>query len=209
MRKEHAAVINGNFVYVMGGYDGVQSVFLNCCEIYNIQNNEWNYFAPMNISKCAFSASVVNKNYIYTFGGYDGASRLDAIERYNIADESWELITIKLKFPLSNCACFTPEKSKVVLFGGGFSSGFSPYVEQIDIETQEWKSLPIMTEGRDLRNKVVFIDEHAYAVGGLNNKVEKLNFFKKQWFPLPDYPITNNLDSWSCALTYIPKVQQL
>jgi hypothetical protein len=83
---------------------------------------------------------------------------------------------IKLKFPLSNCACFCPEKSKVVLFGGGFSSGFSPYVEQVDVETCEWKSLPIMTEGRDLRNKVVFLDDSAYAVGGLNYKAEKFNF---------------------------------
>ena len=72
MRKEHAAVINGPYVYVMGGYDGVQNIFLNCCEMYNIQKNEWKYFAPMNISKCAFSATVVNKEYIYTFGGYDG-----------------------------------------------------------------------------------------------------------------------------------------
>ena len=72
MRKEHAAVINGSFVYVMGGYDGVQNIFLNCCEMYNIQKNEWKYFAPMNISKCAFSATVVNKEYVYTFGGYDG-----------------------------------------------------------------------------------------------------------------------------------------
>ena len=60
MRKEHAAVINENTVYVMGGYDGVQNIFLNCCELYNIQKNEWTYFAPMNISKCAFSATVVN-----------------------------------------------------------------------------------------------------------------------------------------------------
>jgi hypothetical protein len=110
-----------------------------------------------------------------------------------------------LKFPLSNCACFSPEKNKVVLFGGGFSSGFSPYVEQIDVESQEWKSLPIMTEGRDLRNKVVYIDDYAYAVGGLNQKVEKLNYFKRQWTPLNDYPIGDNLDSWSCALTFIPK----
>lgn len=72
MRKEHAAVINGPIVYVMGGYDGVQNIFLNCCEMYNITKNEWKYFAPMNISKCAFSATVVNKEYIYTFGGYDG-----------------------------------------------------------------------------------------------------------------------------------------
>lgn len=72
MRKEHAAVINDSIVYVMGGYDGVQNTFLNSCEVYNIAKNEWTYFAPMNISKCAFSACVVNKKFIYTFGGYDG-----------------------------------------------------------------------------------------------------------------------------------------
>ena len=72
MRKEHAAVINDHLVYVMGGYDGVQNQFLNSCEVYNTQTNDWKFFAPMNISKCAFSATVVNKKYIYTFGGYDG-----------------------------------------------------------------------------------------------------------------------------------------
>ena len=30
-----------------------------------------------------------------------------------------------------------------------------------------------MTEGRDLRNKVVFVEDGAYAVGGLNFKAEK------------------------------------
>ena len=205
MRKEHAAVINEHLVYVMGGYDGVQNIFLNSCEVYNIQNNEWRYFAPMNISKCAFSATVVNKKYIYTFGGYDGQNRLEAIERFTIVDASWELLKVKLKFPLSNCACFCPEKNKVVLFGGGFSSGFSPYVEQIDVEACEWKALPIMAEGRDLRNKVVFADEHAFAVGGLNSKAEKFNFSKRNWTQLQDYPIADNLDSWACALTFIPK----
>lgn len=33
-----------------------------------------------------------------------------------------------------------------------------------------------MAEGRDLRNKVVFIEDYAYAVGGLNSKAEKLNY---------------------------------
>ena len=205
MRKEHAAVINENLVYVMGGYDGVQNMFLNSCEVYNINSNEWKYFAPMNISKCAFSATVVNKKYIYTFGGYDGSNRLDAIERYHINETSWELLKVKLKFALSNCACFCPEKNKVVLFGGGFSSGFSSYVEQIDVETAEWKSLPVMAEGRDLRNKVVFIDDHSYAVGGLNSKAEKFNFPKRQWTQLSDYPLVDNLDSWACALTFVPK----
>ena len=54
--------------------------------------------------------------------------------------------------------------------------------------------MPIMAEGRDLRNKVVFIDDNAYAVGGLNSKAEKFN-----------YPIADNLDSWACALIFNPK----
>lgn len=41
-----------------------------------------------------------------------------------------------------------------------------------------------MAEGRDLRNKVVFADDHAYAVGGLNSKAEKFNYSKKQWIQL-------------------------
>jgi hypothetical protein len=39
------------------------------------------------------------------------------------------MLKVKLKFALSNCACYCPEPDKVVVFGGGFSSGFSPYVE--------------------------------------------------------------------------------
>mmetsp|Transcript_38766 Transcript_38766/g.28655 ORF Transcript_38766/g.28655 Transcript_38766/m.28655 type:complete len:86 (-) Transcript_38766:578-835(-) len=85
----------------------------------------------MNISKCAFSACVIDRRFIYTFGGFDGQNRLDAIERYVMGDGTWELLNVSLKFPLSNCACFCPgiDSNKVVLFGGGFFSGFSPYVE--------------------------------------------------------------------------------
>ncbi len=62
-----------------------------------------------------------------------------------------------------------------------------------------------MNEGRDLRNKVCFIDDHAYAVGGLNSKAEKFNYKEKRWVPLTEYPLSDNLDSWACALTYIPQ----
>lgn len=205
MRKEHAAVIADHNVYVMGGYDGVQNVFLNCCEVYNVKKDEWRFFASMNISKCAFSATVVNNRFIYTFGGYDGQNRLDAIERYSITDGDWLLLKIRLKLPLSNCACFCPEPDKVTVFGGGFSSGFSPYVEQIDIKTGIWKTLPVMNEGRDLRNKVCFIDDYAYAVGGLNSKAEKFSYKEKKWIPIPEYPLSDNLDSWASALCYIPQ----
>ena len=62
-----------------------------------------------------------------------------------------------------------------------------------------------MNEGRDLRNKVCFIDENAYAVGGLNSKAERFNYKDKKWIPIPEYPLSDNLDSWACAMTYIPQ----
>lgn len=95
--------------------------------------------------------------------------------------------------------------NKVVIFGGGFSSGFSHFVEMVDVETGEWKSLPKMREGRDLRNKVVYVDGSAYAIGGLNRKCERLNLMKKRWIPIDDYVINDNLDSWSCALMFTPQ----
>jgi hypothetical protein len=62
-----------------------------------------------------------------------------------------------------------------------------------------------MNEGRDLRNKVCFVDEHAFAVGGLNSKAEKFNHKEKKWVALTEYPLSDNLDSWACSLTYIPQ----
>ena len=62
-----------------------------------------------------------------------------------------------------------------------------------------------MNEGRDLRNKVCFVDDHAFAVGGLNSKAEKFNHKEKRWIPLSEYPLSDNLDSWACSLTYIPQ----
>lgn len=91
-----------------------------------------------------------------------------------------------------------------MIFGGGFSSGFSHFVEMIDVKSGEWKSLPKMKEGRDLRNKVVFCDGYAYAIGGLNCKCEKIGISKKRWAPIDDYVINDNLDSWSCSLMFTP-----
>lgn len=202
LRKEHAAVSTGWQVFVIGGYDGASSVFLKTCEAYSVEKDTWEEISPMVVGKCAFSATVVNKKNIFTFGGYDGTKRLDGIEKYEIETDKWRLLQQKLLFPLSNCACFSPAVSKVVILGGGFSSGFSLQVKMIDIETGKWTTLPQMTEGRDLRNKVVYYKDFAYAVGGYNFGAEKLSLQKKEWMALPSYLMNDNLDSWSCALTF-------
>ena len=55
-----------------------------------------------------------------------------------------------------------------------------------------------------MRNKVCFIDDFAYAVGGLNSKAEKFSYKEKKWISIPEYPLSDNLDSWASALCYVP-----
>jgi len=71
---------------------------------------------------------------------------------------------------------------------------------------QQWESLPIMSEGRDLRNKVCYVEGHAYAMGGLNSKAEKLTYSEKKWVEVPCYPLSDNLDSWASCLLFTPKL---
>ena len=86
-----------------------------------------------------------------------------------------------LQFPLSNCACFSNSAKKVIILGGGFSSGFSLDVQEIDIETGARRRLDMMTEGRDLRNKIVVFNNKAFCVGGYNFKAEALDLRTESW----------------------------
>jgi hypothetical protein len=63
-----------------------------------------------------------------------------------------------------------------------------------------------MSEGRDLRNKVCYVDGHAYAMGGLNSKAERLVYSEKKWADVQCYPLSDNLDSWASCMLYTPKL---
>jgi hypothetical protein len=67
-----------------------------------------------------------------------------------------------------------------------------------------------MSCGRDLRNKIVYYGGFIYAVGGNNCSGEKFDLANKKWIEIRSYQhlTMNNLDSWSCALTYEPKIPQ-
>lgn len=202
IRKEHAAVSLNGFVYAMGGYDGVNSCFLSACERYDIAKDEWKCISPMHIARCAFSATSVNNHYIFIFGGYDGVQRLASIEKYEPDRDIWTVLDVSLRFPLSNCACFSPKWNQILVLGGGFSNGFSFQVECLDISRSSWKSFSKMSEGRDLRNKIAYYENQAYCIGGYNSKAEKLDLNTEEWIQLPNYIINDNLDAWSSALIY-------
>jgi hypothetical protein len=93
-----------NMVYALGGYNSNSKEMLNMCESYNIDTDEWKQISKMNIAKCAFAAAQSRENYIFTFGGFDGAKRLNIIERYDIKENKWAVMEVKMRTALSNSA---------------------------------------------------------------------------------------------------------
>ena len=61
IKKEHTSIAIKDKVYVLGGYDGERSQFLNECEIYDVTTDTWTMAAPMKRAKCAFAATKVNE----------------------------------------------------------------------------------------------------------------------------------------------------
>lgn len=80
------AVLNGNKVYIIGGYDGHSGT--KDVEVYNIDTDTWEVLddAPFNISA---NSILVKNDIIYLFGDYD---ELNRVVTYNIKTNKWKKI---------------------------------------------------------------------------------------------------------------------
>lgn len=122
--------------------------------------------APMNVAKCAFAATKLGENQIFVCGGYDGQFRVDTMEIYDDRTNLWTLLDCRLPIKLSNSACSSVHENEVIILGGGSDFGFSKEVYRFDLSTSMIEAISEMETGRDLRNKVVLINEELYCIGG-------------------------------------------
>lgn len=60
-----------------------------------------------------------------------------------------------------------------MIIGGGNDDGFSEQTILYDSNTNEMKYIAPMSEGRDLRNKLVRYNGELYAIGGHNKSGSK------------------------------------
>ena len=200
-RTEHCTLFINGFIYILGGYDKKETKFLKSCEIFDFDNNKFLLMEDMKIAKCGFSASFLNGD-IYTIGGFDGQKRLDCIEKYNLVNNTWEMLTIKLQEGLTNTAALTINQT-ILILGGGNEKGFSKQIFEINFEKGEIKKKSEMKNGRDLRNKIFLQDEEIFVIGGPGFKSEIYNFLEDKWVEIKSYDklmVQDNLDSWSATV---------
>ena len=99
-RSFPSAVVADDEMYVLGGYDGNDT--LRSVECFNFNTLEWSQAPPMGTPRSNAGACVFN-NKIYLVGGWDGIS-LNSVECYDIATRVWQRLP-SLPRPTTGVRC--------------------------------------------------------------------------------------------------------
>ncbi|CAG9315372.1 unnamed protein product [Blepharisma stoltei] len=133
-REECSVVCISHFIYILGGKNSNAS-----CERYNRNLEEWELISPMIYERYGHAAHAMNaEQEIFVFGGnpYEIAT---TIEKYNIGDEKWEEIELRLSEPFIQGGLYKVNENKLILFGGAYSNQVNVFQinEESSKNTQE------------------------------------------------------------------------
>lgn len=83
-RSLHSGIVFGNYLYIFGGYDGIQRT--NDFYKFNFTSMKWNIVLTNDITPSPRDRhiSVVYGRSIYIYGGYDGFNRVEDFFEYNV-----------------------------------------------------------------------------------------------------------------------------
>ena len=126
------AVLN-NFIYVAGGYDGVDFDVEDSVERYNIETDEWEDVAPMNCTRSGLGLVELNGK-LYAIGGYNNGFPMFAtrvIECYDPEQNRWENKASMKQDSCRKCAVF---ENKIYAVG-------NHNLEVYDPQNNFWKEL--------------------------------------------------------------------
>ncbi|KAL4885434.1 galactose oxidase [Aspergillus karnatakaensis] len=178
-RQEHAAVLVGDEIYVLGGilpFDGKEYATTNLVQKYNTITKTWTETAPMPAALNHANVAVVD-NKIYCLGGleaidetYWNATGKSAV--YDPATDEWTVLPGIPEGREIGSAATLVRDDTIYLPGGlaftnitfdqeGTVSRFTSY----NVKTQEWKILPDLPAPRDHAGKGIYQDI-LYILGG-------------------------------------------
>ncbi|XP_077094325.1 kelch-like protein 10 [Siphateles boraxobius] len=161
-RAYHGTAVLDEFVYCIGGYDGVD--YFNSVRKFNLITQTWHEVAPMYERRCYISVAVLD-GIIYAIGGFDGHQRLKTVESYDPNTNQWTMMA-----PMNerrSDASATSLQGRIYICGGftGIECLFS--AESFNPETNQWTFIAPMS-GRRSGVGVIASADLVYAVGGFD-----------------------------------------
>ncbi|KAF3694238.1 Kelch-like protein 10 [Channa argus] len=175
-RAYHGAVFLNEYVYCVGGFDGVEH--FNTVHRFDLSTHTWHEAAPMHCRRCYVSVTVLN-GWIYAMGGFDGQTRLRNAERYRPETNQWSLIA-PMQEHRSDASCTTLH-SKIYICGGFNGNQCLETAEYYNPDTNQWTMITPMNSRRSGIGVIAYVD-HVYAVGGFdgNNRLQSAEAYNPQ-----------------------------
>ena len=121
----------------------------------------WVAIADMAVARSQAAVCRMNDNEIFVFGGYSrDKSTLDSIERYQISENRWETLSLKIPIPLRRFLVARVAKN-VALILGGLTKGSreSQKVFKYEYERGEMTDLENLEKGGVIENEVLVDNE--------------------------------------------------
>ena len=214
-RSSFGAIDHQGKIFIVGGHQGPEHTypeesFLNRLDIYDQVSGEWSQGASLSLARHGFGL-IADKGYIYAFGGFAFSAQhkpkwksVDLIERYDIANNKWEVVG-HLKAPRSSNVV-AKVGSKVYLIGGwnstpksenDYDGYFFDEIEVFDLDTYTSSILDTKLNMKRRALSGVVKGDEILLVGGLGegashfellDKVTAFNTKTQQWRELPKLP---------------------
>ena len=219
-RSSHASIVldhpeqdNAQTVVVLGGYNNSQG-YTNSVLLMNLaeENKQWREGPPLN-DKRAYHAAVVCNGGVYVIGGYNESSRLDTIERIDVANflteisvcttsNHWTALNCRLSTARDECSAVTVYNRYIVVMGG-LNKNSLESVDVIDTAVESNHTViagPSMIVPRYGCTSAV-IGHRIYVVGGHNGSnaltsVESLEFKENSHDETKETAVTG-FSSWA------------
>jgi len=145
----HALVHYKGFIYSIGGYIKGK-VEVNLCERYNVKMNKWEEIEGLS-EKRANPHVFLFENSMFCFGGVSNGQPLTSIEKYEIHEDSWKLLEVKMSFSFYEMPSFKLN-SDVFFFNRKETQSFSFNLKDLSIKTHTFPSsfYDILSENSNL-----------------------------------------------------------
>jgi len=155
-----------------------------------LNQNRMESISQMNTPRIEF-ASAINDNKIYVIGGATESMILNTTERYDIVNNSWEVLSPKPTAVSEVDAVFL--RGSIYVPGGKLDNG-SPtdILEVFNLSTNDWEakaSLPVKLYGYSLAS----FEGQLFIFGGWNGEEVSDNVYRydpslDEWFPCAPMP---------------------
>ena len=192
-------------IFIAGGFSN-KNTSLDKCEIYSTESCEWIPASSMNTKRSRL-ALIYFQNKIWAMGGTTKRIINDSIETYDLAENKWTIINVKLLKKRHGHQAVVHNKKFFVIGGLSLNEALSS-VEIYSSETNQFSFVSPMSQARAFFGCSVF-NNTLIVFGGqiatqpkpeVTDSVEVYDIEKQVWSIGPSLPLS--LSSFGYASTY-------